>query len=80
MSRVDSYASHPARISANSPDSDAGADGNDSTAVGDGEGDGDGDGLGLGEGVEPTALEGGGADGPGTDGVHPTNSTKHTSR
>lgn len=76
MSRVDSYASHPARISANSPDSDAGADGNDSTAVGDGEGDG----LGLREGVEPTALEGGGADGPGTDGVHPTNSTKHTSR
>jgi hypothetical protein len=65
-------------MSAISPDSDAGADGNDSTAVGDGEGDGDG--LGLGEGVEPTALEGGGADGPGTDGVHPTNSTKHTSR
>jgi hypothetical protein len=51
--------------------------GNDSTAVGDGEGDG----LVLGEGVEPTALgDGVDGDGPGTDGVHPTNSTKHTSR
>jgi hypothetical protein len=76
MSRVDSYASHPARTSANSPDSDTGADGNDSTTVGDGEGLR----LGLGDGVGLTALEGGGADGPGTDGVHPTNSTKHTSR
>ena len=79
MSRVDSYASHPARMSAISPDSDPGAGGNDSTAVGDGEGDGDG--LGLRDGVEPTALgDGADGDGPGTDGVHPTNSTKHTSR
>ena len=77
MSRVDSYASHPARMSAISPDSDAGADGNDSTTVGDGEGLR----LGLSDGVGLTALgDGVDGDGPGTDGVHPTNSTKHTSR
>jgi hypothetical protein len=64
-------------MSAISPDSDPGAGGNDSTTVGDGEGLR----LGLSDGVGLTALgDGADGDGPGTDGVHPTNSTKHTSR
>ena len=78
MSRVDSYASHPARMSATSPDSDGGAGGNDSTAVGDG--DGVRDGLGVGEGVGLAVLGGEDDGGLGVVEVQPTKRTRHASR